>query len=71
MVQQDRSQRAPQAGEVVGERRFLGLFTSSAYNASVTQVPYVAEKVQRVVAASGWSSAGPCSIRRWRCATCG
>ena len=42
------------AGRVTGERRFLGLFTSSAYNTSVTQVPYVAEKVQRVVAASGY-----------------
>src|SRR5690625_2578127 len=42
------------AGRVTGERRFLGLFTSSAYNTSVTQVPYVAATVQRAAAASGY-----------------
>jgi len=41
-------------GSVIGERRFLGLFSSSAYTASVAHVPYIAEKVQRVMEASGY-----------------
>ncbi|WP_324650640.1 NAD-glutamate dehydrogenase [Georgenia sp. H159] len=42
-------------GTVTGERRFLGLFSSSAYTASVAHVPYVAQKVERVLAASGYA----------------
>ena len=42
------------SGTVTGERRFLGLFASSAYSASVSHVPYVAEKVERVLDASGY-----------------
>ena len=41
-------------GTVTGERRFLGLFTSSAYTASVQQIPYIAQKVQGVLDASGY-----------------
>ncbi|GGL28566.1 NAD-glutamate dehydrogenase [Phycicoccus endophyticus] len=40
-------------GEVVGERRFLGLYASTAYTESVTRVPVVAEKVQAVLERSG------------------
>ncbi len=44
-----------ESGTVTGEHRFLGLLSSSAYTASVTQVPYVAQKVERVLAASGYA----------------
>lgn len=43
------------AGEVVGERRFIGLFTAGAYTQSVTRVPFIAQKVRRVVEASGFA----------------
>ena len=32
------------AGEVVGERRFLGLFTSAAYNESIQRIPVLRRK---------------------------
>ncbi|TRW46311.1 NAD-glutamate dehydrogenase [Georgenia yuyongxinii] len=44
-----------ETGAVVGERRFLGLFTASAYNYSVTKVPFVSEKVRRVIQACGFA----------------
>ncbi len=37
------------AGLVIGERRFLGLYTSTAYNQSVETIPLVRTKVQRVL----------------------
>ena len=40
-------------GNVTGERRFLGLFTSGAYAASVLTLPIVAPKVRAVLEASG------------------
>jgi glutamate dehydrogenase len=40
-------------GEVTGERRFLGLFTSSAYNESVLRIPILKNKVLRALAQSG------------------
>ena len=40
-------------GQVVGERRFLGLYASTAYTESVLRVPLVAEKVQAVLDRSG------------------
>ena len=40
-------------GAVVGERRFLGLYASTAYTESVQRVPLVAEKVQAVLERSG------------------
>ena len=42
-------------GAVIGERRFLGMFTSSAYAASVMTLPIVASKVQAVLTASGYA----------------
>ncbi|NAZ85406.1 NAD-glutamate dehydrogenase [Kineococcus indalonis] len=45
-------------GRVTGERRFLGLFTSSAYTDSVKRVPVVAEKVADVLARAGFGSSG-------------
>ena len=40
-------------GAVTGERRFLGLFTSAAYAASVLTLPIAKSKVQAVLEASG------------------
>ncbi len=40
-------------GEVVGERRFLGLFSSAAYTESLTRIPVVREKAYAVVDALG------------------
>jgi glutamate dehydrogenase len=42
-------------GNVVGERRFLGLFTTSAYLSSVRELPVVKRKVHEVIARSGLS----------------
>ncbi|MFC5907779.1 NAD-glutamate dehydrogenase [Streptacidiphilus monticola] len=44
------------AGNVVGERRFLGLFSAAAYTESVSRVPVVRRKVQEVLHASGFSA---------------
>ncbi|MFD6416489.1 NAD-glutamate dehydrogenase [Streptomyces sp. NPDC060194] len=41
------------AGEVVGERRFLGLFSSAAYTESVRRVPVIRRKVQEVLQGAG------------------
>ncbi|HEU4675323.1 MAG TPA: NAD-glutamate dehydrogenase [Motilibacteraceae bacterium] len=42
------------AGEVVGERRFLGLFTSAAYTESVQRVPVLRRKVREVLDVLGF-----------------
>ncbi|MSW44114.1 MAG: NAD-glutamate dehydrogenase, partial [Actinobacteria bacterium] len=41
------------AGQVIGERRFLGLLTASAYNESVTEIPVLRELVHRVTDSLG------------------
>jgi glutamate dehydrogenase len=41
-------------GRVVGERRFLGLYTHSAYRASPWEIPVLDRKVQGVVERSGF-----------------
>ncbi|HVS64881.1 MAG TPA: NAD-glutamate dehydrogenase [Thermoanaerobaculia bacterium] len=41
-------------GQVLGERLFLGLFTSSAYAARVSEVPILREKVRATVAQCGF-----------------
>ena len=43
-------------GNVAGERRFLGMFTSAAYAESVLRLPIVSDKVQAVLERSGFSS---------------
>jgi glutamate dehydrogenase len=43
-------------GAVTGEKRFLGLFTSSAYTESVLRVPIIDTKVQKVMATSGFTA---------------
>jgi glutamate dehydrogenase len=42
--------RFDDAGEVVGERRFLGLYTTAAYKAHPREVPVVRRKVEAVMA---------------------
>lgn len=42
-------------GNVTGELRFLGMFTSAAYAASVMTLPIVSTKVRTVLEASGFS----------------
>jgi glutamate dehydrogenase len=46
--------RFDEAGKVVGERRFVGLYTSSAYHADPRQVPLLRQKVGRVVERAGF-----------------
>jgi glutamate dehydrogenase len=41
-------------GNVTGERRFLGLFTSVAYNRRARTIPLLREKVERTVARAGF-----------------
>ncbi|PVG81570.1 NAD-glutamate dehydrogenase [Nocardioides gansuensis] len=41
-------------GEVVGERRFLGLFSSAAYTESITRVPLLREKTATVMRQVGF-----------------
>jgi glutamate dehydrogenase len=43
------------AGEVIGERRFLGLFATAAYRTSVRELPVVRRKVAEVIDRSGLS----------------
>jgi glutamate dehydrogenase len=45
-------------GEVTGERRFLGLFTSEVYHRSVTFLPRIRRTVAEVIARSGYPSGG-------------
>ncbi|MFJ9621479.1 NAD-glutamate dehydrogenase [Streptomyces sp. NPDC101181] len=42
-------------GNVVGERRFLGLFSSAAYTESVRRVPVIRRKVAEVIDGAGFS----------------
>ncbi|MFP4313807.1 MAG: NAD-glutamate dehydrogenase [Alphaproteobacteria bacterium] len=41
-------------GEVIGEKLFLGLFTSVTYSRSVGSVPYIREKVEDVLEMAGF-----------------
>ncbi|MEU8528663.1 MULTISPECIES: NAD-glutamate dehydrogenase [Streptomyces] len=42
-------------GNVIGERRFLGLFSSAAYTESVRRVPVISRKVNEVLEGAGFS----------------
>ena len=42
-------------GKILGERRFLGLYTSSAYNRRPWRIPFVRRKVDAVMEQSGFS----------------
>ena len=50
--------RFDQDGEVAGEQRFLGLFTSAAYNLNPRDIPLLRQKVRRVVERSGFRRGG-------------
>ncbi|AYA64492.1 NAD-glutamate dehydrogenase [Alteromonas sp. RKMC-009] len=41
-------------GAVVGEHRFLGLFSASFYNSSATEVPVLASKIKEICTLSGY-----------------
>ncbi|WP_404325827.1 NAD-glutamate dehydrogenase [Aerophototrophica crusticola] len=45
-------------GTEVGERLFVGLFTSTAYNRSVRDIPYLRQKVARTIARAGFDPRG-------------
>jgi glutamate dehydrogenase len=45
--------RVDDAGEVVGEYRFLGLYTHAAYHESITRIPVLRRKVDSVLADAG------------------
>jgi len=42
------------AGKVIGERRFVGLYTSSAYHADPREVPLLRRKVAKVIERAGF-----------------
>ncbi len=44
-------------GEVIGENRFLGLYTTAAYKASPLDIPLLREKVQTILGKAGFSRA--------------
>ena len=48
--------RFNEAGEVVGERRFLGLLTSGAYNKSPRNIPLLRQKVNAIIERSGYGA---------------
>ncbi|MFJ1588531.1 NAD-glutamate dehydrogenase [Streptomyces sp. NPDC088197] len=43
-------------GNVIGERRFLGLFSSTAYTESIRRVPVVRRKVEEVLEGAGFTA---------------
>ncbi|MCV6636327.1 NAD-glutamate dehydrogenase [Candidatus Albibeggiatoa sp. nov. NOAA] len=43
-----------QKGDVVGEYRFLGLYTSSVYHLSTTHIPLLHKKISQVIQLSGY-----------------
>ena len=43
-------------GNVTGERRILGLFTTSAYSESVTRIPVLRRKVKNILEVSGFAA---------------
>lgn len=47
--------RFDEQGNVIGERRFLGLFSSAAYTESVRRVPVIRRKVAEVLDKAGFS----------------
>jgi glutamate dehydrogenase len=47
-----------ESGEVVGERRFLGLLTGPAYTESVLRIPVLRTKAQQVLERSGFAPSG-------------
>ncbi len=50
-----RIQKISEDGKVVGEYRFIGLFTSSAYSHSPSTIPLVRNKIARIIEDSGFT----------------
>ena len=48
--------RVNDVGEVVGEHRFLGLFTHAAYHESITRIPVLRRKLASVLEAAGMTA---------------
>lgn len=46
--------RFNEKSELIGERRFIGLYTSSAYHSSPRQIPFLRHKVDKVLEALGF-----------------
>ena len=46
--------RFDHAGRLIGERRFIGLFTSSAYDSAPETIPFLRRKVKSVLSLSGF-----------------
>jgi glutamate dehydrogenase len=45
-------------GEVIGEKRFLGLYTSAAYHKTPDSIPFLRRKVQKIFDRAGFRTAG-------------
>jgi glutamate dehydrogenase len=50
-----RVQKISTDGKVVGEFRFIGLFTSAAYHNSTHEIPLLRSKIEKVIADSGYT----------------
>jgi glutamate dehydrogenase len=50
-----RVQKLSPAGKVIGEFRFIGLFTSSVYHLSTREIPLLRSKINKVIADSGYT----------------
>ncbi|ALG67762.1 NAD-glutamate dehydrogenase [Beggiatoa leptomitoformis] len=46
--------RFNEQGEVIGERRFVGLYTATLYHLSTAHIPFLQRKVQQVVTHAGY-----------------
>jgi glutamate dehydrogenase len=46
--------RIDKSGKVIGEHRFIGLFTSVAYNQSPKEIPLLRRRVEKIVARAGF-----------------
>jgi glutamate dehydrogenase len=46
--------RFNEKGELIGERRFIGLYTSTAYHSSPRQIPFLRHKVDKIIQDLGY-----------------
>ncbi len=50
-----RIQKISADGKIIGEFRFIGLFTSAAYHGSSREIPLLRSKIEKVIADSGYT----------------
>ncbi len=50
--------RYDNSGKVIGEHRFVGLFTSLAYSRNPRDIPLLRQKVDNILKRTGWSATG-------------